>query len=143
MITRDSVVTTCAMMGMSGMLLGLLMMFATRAYLNRSSRRSRIIELIRGPHNEWHNGKPFDFVVANFIIPSSTFTAWRMKNGFITQRQRRAGSFAFPALHQNKNYTALLNEFSAFAAWEAAKAIILFASISALILGMGLDKGWW
>lgn len=143
MIMREVIVTTCAMMGMSGILLGVLMMFATRAYLNRSSRRNRIIELIWGTNNEWHNGKPFDFVVANFIIPSSTFTAWRMKNGLTTQRQRSAGSSAFPALHQNKNYTALLNEFSAFAAWEAAKAIILFASFSALILGMGLDKGWW
>lgn len=143
MIMREVIVATCATVGMSGMLLGVLMMLATRAYLNRSSRRSRIIELIWGTNNEWHNGKPFDFVVANFIIPSSTFTAWRMKYGYTTQRQRSAGSFAFPALHQNQNYTALLNEFSAFAAWEAAKAIILFASFALLILGMGLDKGWW
>ena len=76
MVMREVIVTTCAMMGMSGILLGVLMMFATRAYLNRSSRRNRIIELIWGTNNEWHNGKPFDFVVANFIIPpAATQTA--------------------------------------------------------------------
>lgn len=140
---RQLIVAACATIGMSGMVLGLLMMLATRTYLNRSSRRNRIIELIWGTHNEWHKGKPFDFVVANVIIPSSTFAAWRMKHGLTTPRQKAAGSFAFPALHQNKNYMALLNEFSAFAAWEAAKAIILFASFAFLILGMGLDKEWW
>ena len=132
-----------AVAGMTGFILGISMMFVTKHYLNHSSRRRRYIELIWGPDNEWHNGKRFDFVIANFIIPGSTFTAWRMKIGLMTRHQKAMGAHAYPALHMNSNYIKLLEEFRFFVRWECSKGLILVLSLGLVVAGMGLDKGWW
>jgi hypothetical protein len=125
------------------LMLGFFTMFITKAYLNKSKRRQRLIELIWGVDNEYFRGKKFDFVMANYVIAGCIFTAWRMKKGYVTKTQKAIGSYGYPMLHTNQNYNKLLIEFSFFAYWETLK--IMFTLIFFLSGGFvyGVDNGWW
>ena len=126
-----------------GLLLGILMAFITKSYLNRSKRRQRYIELIWGTENQWHSGEKFDFFMANYVISSSPFTAWWMKSGFFTKKLKSKGSYLFPMLHREYNYLKLLDEFPFFVRWEFTKAILLLISVTLMVVIAGDDKGWW
>ena len=140
---ENNLIGFLATTSMTGAILGVMMMFITKFYLNRSTRRGRLIELIFGRNNTWYHGKEFDFVTANYVIPGSLFSAWRLKTGMITSRQKENGIYAYPSLHKNGNYLILIKEFRFFTIWEIAKAIIIISSLSLATIGMGLDKGWW
>ena len=80
-MSREVVSIALAFAGGIPLMLGVLMMFVTKSYLNNSKKKFRLIELIWGLDNEWHKGKKFDFVMAKYVISSSVFTAWSMKSG--------------------------------------------------------------
>lgn len=125
------------------LIFGIAMTFGTRVYLNRSRRRWRYIELIWGVDNEWYRGKKFDFLMAGIFVAGATFTAWRMKAGLQTKKQKQLGAYAYPELHKNGNYLKLLQEFSNFVLWEFARNAMLLLAMFLMLIGVGLDKGWW
>ena len=143
MNTEQKLIATIAIAGGAGLLLGILMMFITKSYLNRFKRRKRYIELIWGVDNEWYNGKNFDFFMANYLVASSTFTAWWMSNGLLTGKLMRKGSYIFPTLHKDNNYIKLLQEFPFFVKWEFVKVIIIILSFAITAAGMTREDGWW
>lgn len=115
-----------------GLLISFIMLFITKAYLNHSPRRTRLIYLLWGEDNEWHRGKPFDLVMANAVVAGSGIAAWRMKHHLITQKERVSGFYFFPNLHQENNYIKLLEEFKFFTIWETLKAILTIFSFIAI-----------
>lgn len=142
-MSRESVSITLAFGGGIPLLLGVLMMFVTKYYLNNSKKRFRLIELIWGFDNEWHKGKRFDFVMANHVIPSCVFTAWLMNSGVASKELMTRGSFEFPMLHRDSNYEKLLNELRFFVRWELAKATLIFIGFLFGTIVVGMDKNWW
>lgn len=118
-------------------------MFVTKYYLNNSKKRFRLIELIWGFDNEWHKGKRFDFVMANYVIPSCVFTAWLMNSGVASKELMTRGSFGFPMLHRGSNYEKLLNELRFFVRWELAKATLIFIGFLFGTIVVGINKNWW
>ena len=143
MNTEQKLIAIIAIAGGAGLLLGILMMFITKSYLNRLKRRKRYIELIWGTNNEWYNGEKFDFFMANYLVASSTFTAWWMRNGLLTAKLMRKGSYIFPMLHKDDNYIKLLHEFPFFVRWEFTKVIIIILSFAIIAVGMAREDGWW
>lgn len=115
-----------------GLLTSFIMIFVTKAYLNNSPRRKRLIYLLWGEDNEWHRGKPFDLVTANAVVAGSGIAAWRMKHRLVTRKERALGFYVFPNLHQENNYIKLLDEFKFFTRWETVKAIITIFSFIAI-----------
>lgn len=124
-------------------LIGIFMMFVTKCYVNRSKRRRRLIELIFGVSNGWYQGESFDLVMANLFVSGATFTAWRMKLGFVTKKQKEMGAYAYPALHKDFNYIKLLDEFKFFVGWEAVKAALIVISLLIGTIVYGFSEGWW
>lgn len=122
---------------------GIFMMFITKSYVNRSKRRKRLIELIFGVNNKWYRGEAFDLVMANLFVSGATFTAWRMKLGFISKKQKILGAYAYPALHKDFNYIKLLDEFKFFVRLEAVKATLVFISLLVGTIVYGFAEGWW
>jgi hypothetical protein len=123
--------------GIASLILTPLMMLGTQIYLNRTTHRQRLIELVWGKDNNWYRGQNFDFVMANFVFSGSTFAAWRLKAGLLTKSQRKSGSYAYPNLHNNNNYNKLLSEFPFFVRWEFTKAgLIIYSLGSALLLSL-------
>ena len=143
MDSKEFFLSIVALISGVGLLLGVLMMFGTKYYLNHGKQRRRYIQLIWGVDNEWFEGRPFDFVMSNYVIPSSAITACLMNFGLASKRLKEKGSYAFPYLHRNDNYKILLREFPYFVLWEVSKAFILVLSLGLAGFGMGLDKGWW
>lgn len=140
---REDLIDLFAVVGMIGLLVGITMSVLAKVYLNRFAGRQRLIELIWGQNNELHQGKKFDFVMASIFVGGATFAAWRMKVGLQTKKQKKLGAYAYPELHKNGNYLKLLQEFSSFVWWEFARNSILLLAFFLLLIGMGLDKGWW
>jgi hypothetical protein len=114
--------------------LGVMMMFVTTIYINRSKKRRRLIELGFGRNNEWYRGKKMDFFMANFVYSGITFTAWRMKVGLVSKKQKELGAYAFPELHKHNNYNKLLQEFPFFVKWEMTKMAIIFLGLICMAL---------
>jgi hypothetical protein len=120
--------------GIASLIFTLLMMLGTQIYLNRTVHRQRLIELVWGKDNNWYRGQNFDFVMANFVFSGSTFAAWRLKVGLLTEAQRKSGSYAYPNLHNNNNYKKLLSEFPLFVRWELTKAWLIIYSLGSTLL---------
>lgn len=128
---------------MALLLLGIVMSFFTKIYLNRFRGRQRFIELIWGVENNWYKGKKFDFVTANIFVGGATFTAWRMKVGLQTKKQAATGAFAYPELHRNYNYKKLLEEFSLFVWWEFVRNFLLLSGVFGMLVLFGMSEEWW
>lgn len=122
---------------------GIGMTFGTKLYLNRSKRRDRYIELVFGTDNDWYKGRRFDFLMAHLLGAPAILTAWRMRVGFVTEKQKSMGAYAYPMLHRNFNYLKLLNEFRLFALWEALKIVFLIAGVLGMLVVYGFSDGWW
>ena len=123
--------------GIASLILTPLMMLGTQIYLNRTTHRQRLIELVWGKDNNWYRGQKFDFVMANFVFSGSTFAAWRIKVGLLTKAQKKSGSYVYPDLHNNNNHKKLLLEFPFFVGWEFTKAgLIIYSLGSALLLSL-------
>ena len=54
------------------------MFIATWLYVNKTSRKQRLIELGYGTNNDWHRGKRIDFVDANYIVSLVTVVSYGM-----------------------------------------------------------------
>lgn len=133
-MNTETIKTLLLFTGAGGILLGLLMMFVTTYYLNHSKRRARLIELVWGTENEYYRGKKMDWVMCNYVFSGSTFTAWRMKIGLTTKKQKQVGSYGYPMLHKNQNYLKLLTEFPFFVKWEASKIVFILLGFLCWIL---------
>ncbi len=140
---REALVTFLAIVGMSGILLGLLMMVGTTIYLNRSPRRFRLFELGYSRNSEWYKSGKVDFFTANYIMSHMLVAALRMRGGAGAERVRSAGSPLAPCIHLDRNYDKFLNEFPGFVRCELIKFFVIVISIALVATGMGLEKGWW
>lgn len=120
------IITFASIIGGVCLVLSLIMMIITWQYVNRSKKRRRLIELIWGRSNDWYEGKPFDFFMANYVISGCIFVAWRFKHNIVTKNQRHRGAVAYPNLHFDGNYLKLLNEFKFLTHWETVKIFMIF-----------------
>ena len=118
------------------------MMVVTWLYVNKTSRKQRLIELGYGTNNDWHRGKRIDFVDANYIVSLVTVVSYGMSFRKNKLKKNVVLFSLAPNLHLHDNYDKLLDEFKFFSRWELTKYLFLFFGATSLFIGMGIDKGW-
>ena len=128
--------------GVCFMLIPLLMMVVTWLYVNKTSRKQRLIELGYGIKNDWYRGKKIDIVDANYIISLSAVVSYGMRFRKNTLKKPVVLFSLAPNLHLHNNYDKLIDEFSFFVRWETVKYLLIAFGATTLFIGMGIDKGW-
>jgi hypothetical protein len=143
MTFTDNLIVGLIIAAFSTIPLAIIMMFATQVYINRSSRRERLLELGYGNPNPWSNGKKVDFFTANYMISHMVFAAWMMRKGWVHKRTMKNGAIMVSHIHLNKNYEKLFDEFPFFVKLEFTKMALLLIGLSAMFIGYGTAHDWW